>query len=155
MQNFNDLLWSFAVDLHERSWVEKIIPKRFCRHFASRPPREVVSWKAFGTATIMLGIRRPPREVVSWKNDRKHSIKCTFSRPPREVVSWKVFFALRTNFVFVDLHERSWVEKFMLSILHSTRSVDLHERSWVEKSLQLFHLFRLLSTSTRGRELKN
>ena len=23
MQNFNGLLWSFAVDLHERSWVEK------------------------------------------------------------------------------------------------------------------------------------
>ena len=54
-------------------------------------------------------------------------------RPPREVVSWKNILWSKLPNLVVDLHERSWVEKFFLC----------HAAKFVR------------STSTRGRELKS
>ena len=99
------------VDLHERSWVEKI-----CWTFS---------------AEALSSISTRGREL---KRHLPKALVLLFCRSPREVVSWKNFCFLQWNNTVVDLHERSWVEKLLLQVFPQGHPVDLHERSWVEKS---------------------
>ena len=107
------------VDLHERSWVEKLLHEREVTNWSStstrgrelksdictqsrlwisgRPPREVVSWKMYHWQMDVAGYGRPPREVVSWKIMISTKITLDIGRPPREVVSWKVTVLFACN----------------------------------------------------------
>ena len=50
------------------SWGRELKYRRdgTCLYWHGRPPREVVSWNAFGKSYRLGNDSRPPREVVSW-----------------------------------------------------------------------------------------
>ena len=123
-----------TVDLHERSWVEKLNAIRTLYAFCGRPPREVVSWKTsfFFTSSFPSIVDLHERSWVE-----------------KDIQSYVQYQ------VVVDLHERSWVENDTTAPHTMLFRVDLHERSWVEKFLHSSSYLHFVSTSTRGRELKN
>ena len=124
------------VDLHERSWVEKSVPLTHNRNPKVDLPERSWVEKVYEHIIEKFGAGRPPREVVSWKLSEFNLTEIGEGRPPREVVSWKICHLGRLPGDYVDLHERSWVEKRAIWMLDTSPIVDLPERSWVENVLQ-------------------
>ena len=100
------------VDLHERSWVEKLLIKAWLKR--------------------AMSISTRGRELKNYKF-LKLFFCCIVDLHER---SWVENFrsAFYATLKGVDLHERSWVEKLLLQVFPQGHPVDLHERSWVEKS---------------------
>ena len=121
----------------------------------SRPPREVVSWKAcfIRIVAILPSTSTRGRELKKCQEEILAVLILSTSTRGRELKKGPQR-CLRCRRI-VDLHERSWVEKF------SNFDKALVRRSTSTRDRELKRYYpndddkNEASTSTRGRELKN